>query len=303
MLHSHLGWSFQCPHSCRVLSLSDSHLYACSQFFACSASNAGCRDSWLLNIGSYLDSTCTANFAVSSGTLWLSVSSDADSAYCDMGVQDGVVVDKLQGANAPELANKVAKWAGPNTAVSAAAPASVGLAAGPNVLEAVKKELVPPSGDTPSKSAANDSLPEVQKGELHKLVNSRPVMLFMKGTPEEPRCAFSRKVVDALQAVGAEFGSFDILSDETVRQSMKVYSNWPTFPQLYAKGELIGGCDIVLEMQQSGELKEVCGHFTSYCSSYFLNIIVIWQNAPFVFLTATRLPVKSTCWGYPYLFI
>lgn len=82
-------------------------------------------------------------------------------------------------------------------------------------------------------------------------------MLFMKGNPSEPRCKFSRKVVQALNEAGLEFGSFDILSDETVRQGLKEYSNWPTYPQLYVKGEFIGGCDIVLEMQKNGELNEV----------------------------------------------
>ena len=171
------------------------------------------------------------------------------------------MVDKLQGANAPELANKVAKWAGPNTTMREAVPASVGLASGANVIEAVKNDLTAHATHQhtpPGKTAAHNSLPEVEKGELHKLVNSKPVMLFMKGTAGEPRCGFSRKVVEALNAVGVQFDTFDILSDETVRQGLKTYSNWPTFPQLYVQGELLGGCDIVLEMKENGELKEVC---------------------------------------------
>lgn len=89
---------------------------------------------------------------------------------------------------------------------------------------------------------------------LKKLVNSTPVMLFMKGTPDSPRCGFSSKVVNALKEDGIKFGSFDILSDEEVRQGLKTFSNWPTFPQLYYKGELIGGCDIILELKSNGEL-------------------------------------------------
>lgn len=172
-----------------------------------------------------------------------------------------MVVDKLQGANAPELANKVAEWAGPNTTVREAAPASVGLASGANVIEAVKNELTAHATHQhtpPGKTAAHNSLAEVEKGELHKLVNSKPVLLFMKGTAGEPRCGFSRKVVEALNGVGVQFDTFDILSDETVRQGLKTYSNWPTFPQLYVQGELLGGCDIILEMKENGELKEVC---------------------------------------------
>ncbi|GAA0175520.1 reductase [Lithospermum erythrorhizon] len=87
---------------------------------------------------------------------------------------------------------------------------------------------------------------------LKQLTTSSPVM---KGTPDAPKCGFSSKVVNALKEDGIDFGSFDILTDDAVRQGLKTYSNWPTFPQLYYKGELIGGCDIVLEMRSSGELK------------------------------------------------
>lgn len=90
---------------------------------------------------------------------------------------------------------------------------------------------------------------------LKKLIHSSQTMLFMKGTPDEPRCGFSNKVVSALREEGVEFSSFDILTDEEVRQGLKIYSNWPTYPQLYHKGELLGGCDIVLEMKESGELR------------------------------------------------
>jgi Grx4 family monothiol glutaredoxin len=96
---------------------------------------------------------------------------------------------------------------------------------------------------------------ESLEDRLKNLISSSPVMLFMKGTPDEPRCGFSSKVVNALKEEGVEFGSFDILSDEEVRQGLKSFSNWPTYPQLYYKGDLVGGCDIVLEMHNSGELK------------------------------------------------
>jgi len=177
-------------------------------------------------------------------------------------LKDGVVVDKLQGANAPELANKVAKWA---TINAAAAPASVGFAAGlTTVPEAVTKQLwAPPvsNGKTQHQSSSirqtETQSQTAQKPDFPKLINQSPIMLFMKGTPENPSCGFSRKVVDALNAEGVTFGSFDILSDEAVRQGLKEFSNWPTFPQLYVRGELLGGCDIVTEMHESGELKEV----------------------------------------------
>lgn len=75
------------------------------------------------------------------------------------------------------------------------------------------------------------------------------------GSPEAPRCGFSRKVVEALTSAGQPFGSFDILGDDDVRQGIKAFSNWPTYPQLFVGGELLGGCDIVLEMAEAGELK------------------------------------------------
>ena len=90
-------------------------------------------------------------------------------------------------------------------------------------------------------------------------LDSNPVLLYMKGTPDFPQCGFSAQTVAALRAVGAEFAYVNIFEDPEIREGLKVYSNWPTFPQLYVKGELIGGCDIALEMYQSGELKELVG--------------------------------------------
>eukprot|EP00742_Colponemidia_sp_Colp-10_P001491 GILJ01001601.1.p1 GENE.GILJ01001601.1~~GILJ01001601.1.p1 ORF type:complete len:422 (+),score=70.66 GILJ01001601.1:54-1319(+) len=95
---------------------------------------------------------------------------------------------------------------------------------------------------------------ETVRQKCERLVNYAPVMLFMKGDPAEPKCGFSRKIVDLLQTAGIKFGSFDILSDETIRSELKLYSNWPTFPQLYVNGKLIGGVDIVTELYNDGEL-------------------------------------------------
>jgi monothiol glutaredoxin len=79
-------------------------------------------------------------------------------------------------------------------------------------------------------------------------------MLFMKGTPEFPRCGFSARTVQALQLSGADFGSMDILPDPRIRQQLSARSGWPTIPQLFVDGELVGGCDIVSELHESGEL-------------------------------------------------
>ena len=88
-------------------------------------------------------------------------------------------------------------------------------------------------------------------------INSNDVMLFMKGTPVFPMCGFSARVVEILTQVGVKFGSVNVLDSDEVREGIKKYSNWPTIPQLYVKKEFIGGCDIVVEMFESGELLEL----------------------------------------------
>ena len=89
---------------------------------------------------------------------------------------------------------------------------------------------------------------------IHGYVDGDPVVLFMKGTPVFPQCGFSAQVVQVLSLVGVKFKAYDVLSDDELRQGIKEFSSWPTIPQLYVKGEFVGGCDIVREMYQSGEL-------------------------------------------------
>ncbi len=88
-------------------------------------------------------------------------------------------------------------------------------------------------------------------------VDDFPVVLFMKGTPMFPQCGFSAAVIQALTTLEVKFKGVDVLSDPELREGIKSYSNWPTIPQLYVKGEFVGGCDIVREMFESGELKEL----------------------------------------------
>jgi len=135
-------------------------------------------------------------------------------------IKNQQVIDKVEGANAPELASKI------------------------NALNSSNGN----SGDS-EKVIDLDA-------RLGKLVNKAPVMLFMKGSPDAPKCGFSRKIVDILQQQKVEFDSFDILSDDEVRQGLKTYSNWPTYPQLYAHGKLVGGLDVVKELQEEGQLLE-----------------------------------------------
>lgn len=92
---------------------------------------------------------------------------------------------------------------------------------------------------------------------IKQQLEGHPVILYMKGTPDFPQCGFSAQTVAALNALGAEFAYVNIFEDSELREALKTYSNWPTYPQLYVKGELIGGCDIALEMYHSGELKNL----------------------------------------------
>ncbi|XP_041271602.1 glutaredoxin-3 isoform X3 [Onychostruthus taczanowskii] len=132
-------------------------------------------------------------------------------------------VDRLDGAHAPELTQKVQRHSAGSGGPGGAAPAQ-----------------------------------EQLHARLRALINAAPCMLFMKGSPKEPRCGFSRQMVEILQKHGVAFSSFDIFSDEEVRQGLKAFSNWPTYPQLYVAGELIGGLDIVKELEASGELDTIC---------------------------------------------
>lgn len=89
---------------------------------------------------------------------------------------------------------------------------------------------------------------------IKQQIANNTILLYMKGSPAQPQCGFSARTVHALQACGAEFASVNILEHPDIRQTLPIYANWPTFPQLYINGELIGGCDIVIELFQTGEL-------------------------------------------------
>ncbi len=90
---------------------------------------------------------------------------------------------------------------------------------------------------------------------IEETINTNPVVLFMKGSPEFPQCGFSGQAVQVLNACGTKFASVDVLQDPDVREGIKQYSNWPTIPQLYVNGEFVGGSDIMVEMYQKGELQ------------------------------------------------
>jgi monothiol glutaredoxin len=105
-----------------------------------------------------------------------------------------------------------------------------------------------------SETAANPIRDAIQEA-----ITENPVILFMKGTPDAPACGFSARTVSVLQSTGTQFAAVDILPDPRIRQELSALSNWPTVPQLFVNGELVGGCDIVMEMYESGELQETLG--------------------------------------------
>ena len=92
---------------------------------------------------------------------------------------------------------------------------------------------------------------------IQSMVDAHRVMLFMKGDPEAPQCGFSAVVANILKDTGVPFASFNVLADPSIRQGIKEYGNWPTIPQLYVDGELIGGCDVVRDYYERGEIKAV----------------------------------------------
>ncbi len=103
-----------------------------------------------------------------------------------------------------------------------------------------------------------DSAPATAAADrIKQEISENPVLLYMKGTPVFPQCGFSARVVQILTTLGVKFKGVDVLADPDIRQGIKDFSNWPTIPQLYVKGEFVGGCDIVSEMFESGELKKV----------------------------------------------
>lgn len=92
---------------------------------------------------------------------------------------------------------------------------------------------------------------------IQKTLSDHRIVLFMKGTPQFPQCGFSMRTAQALKAVGAEFHAVDVLAEPEIRQNLPRYSDWPTFPQVFIDGELVGGCDIVLDLYQSGDLQKM----------------------------------------------
>lgn len=144
--------------------------------------------------------------------------------------------DRVEGADTRQLTDKVRALV-----VAAGAPtSSISL-----------QPPVPKAGGAPSEQQLNE--------RLRALISRSHCMVFMKGTPEQPRCGFSRTLIEILRQHEVAFDTFDILTDNDVRQGLKTFSNWPTYPQVYAAGELIGGLDIIRDLDKEGELKSAIG--------------------------------------------
>ncbi|KAK9845491.1 hypothetical protein WJX81_007843 [Elliptochloris bilobata] len=201
------------------------------------------------------------------------------------------IVDELAQTGALRSAVNEALAVSPSAAAAAAPPLDFGAGSAPAVNDGGASAAGAPSAATgsgafasapaaaagrgadaaPGGHAAHDGPAAVaassgggaSEQELRALVAQQPVMLFMKGTPDAPRCGFSARVVQALRTAGLGFGAFDILTSDAVRQGLKALSDWPTYPQLYAGGELVGGCDIVEEMAQAGVLREELGEMAA----------------------------------------
>jgi monothiol glutaredoxin len=105
----------------------------------------------------------------------------------------------------------------------------------------------------------SDQQTNPMREQIQAAIDENPVILFMKGTPDQPMCGFSARTVAILQSVGQPFAAVNVLPDPRIRQELSTLSNWPTIPQLFVEGELVGGCDIVTEMFESGELQQTLG--------------------------------------------
>jgi monothiol glutaredoxin len=112
---------------------------------------------------------------------------------------------------------------------------------------------------TDDTTSMTDETSNPMRQEISKAISENPVLLFMKGTPEMPACGFSARTVAILQSLGRPFAAVNVLPDPRIRQELSALSNWPTIPQLFIEGELVGGCDIITEMYESGELQQTLG--------------------------------------------
>jgi Grx4 family monothiol glutaredoxin len=164
-------------------------------------------------------------------------------------VRDSTILKELSGADPKELATSIQALLEPARGSSSGEKPAEGAAAEPGSSATAGDQQNSQQQQQPPAREEEESEAELN-ARLSKLVNAAPVMLFMKGTPASPQCGFSRQLVAILREHQVRFGFFDILKDNSVRQGLKAFSDWPTFPQLYINGELQGGLDIIRESVQ-----------------------------------------------------
>ncbi|KAH0605448.1 uncharacterized protein H6S33_004670 [Morchella sextelata] len=146
-------------------------------------------------------------------------------------LRDATVVKRISGADPKELRSAIETHSGASS----------------TALPPAQETTAPPAAPPTTEAGGEEAQTEDIKTRLEKLVKAAPVMLFMKGTPAAPQCGFSRTLVGLLREKGVRYGFFNILADDEVRQGLKEFSDWPTYPQLYLEGNLVGGLDIVKE--------------------------------------------------------
>jgi Grx4 family monothiol glutaredoxin len=191
-------------------------------------------------------------------------------------IRDRNVLESISGSDAIKVRDAIERHAGQGSASTSAVPGSKPTI--PPILNATPREPAAsgaatenPAGASAAVAAAAAAAPPAASAEetkealfarLEELVKAAPVMLFMKGTPSSPQCGFSRQLVGILRENGVKYGFFNILADEDVRQGLKEFADWPTFPQLWVQGELVGGLDIVSLP------------FSSFCSKHTSSLMI-----------------------------
>lgn len=200
----------------------------------------------------------------------------------------GSEVGRIEGADAPSLVRAIDDLGKKKKAVVAAAKPAAGASS---------------AAGAPSAEAAAKAQKKLER-RMQGIIDSAPVVLFMKGTPSGPQCGFSRKAIATLSAIQVEdggslveskwFNSFNILDDNDVRQGLKAYSNWPTFPQLYVSGSLLGGLDIMNEMAEDGDLEDAILEACAAGAALFERLAgLVAQSPVMVFIKGT--PEEPKC--------
>lgn len=170
-------------------------------------------------------------------------------------LRGGQILESVSGSDAVEVRTAIEKHAGGGTSSATGAATTGSKASIPPPLSAESRDQAPTTATQAPESAENSK--EALFARLGELVKAAPVMLFMKGSPSEPQCGFSRQLVGILRERSVKYGFFNILADEEVRQGLKEFAEWPTFPQLWVSGELVGGLDIVCSCSSGSWVGEV----------------------------------------------